>query len=98
MTDRCVIVALSDAFFSGAMSTTLPLDTSLIGESKCGEVFQACPLSVTTATALRSRLPCQPGAASRRRVAGTHGAVARRGVTDTVCLAKQRCDRAEPLF
>lgn len=42
----------------------------------------------------------QPGAASRRRVAGTHGAVARRGVTDTdtVCPAKQRCDRAEPLF
>ena len=36
------------------MSTMLPLATSLIDESKCGEMFQRCPLSVTTVTGLQA--------------------------------------------
>lgn len=41
------------SIYFGLISTTVPACTFLIGDSKCGEIFQRWPLSVTTVTVLQ---------------------------------------------
>lgn len=47
--------------FFGLISTTVPVCTFLVGDSKCGEIFQRWLVSVTTVTVLRLNFITVPG-------------------------------------